>query len=113
MENPCCSCKLTRRLAGRSYHKQWPCCGGEALNDGFPGRDGTRVFDMDFGRVAVMTCVREKEREGEQEGGREEAQRRQQRGGRGGGTGGGRSRGRGQGRGAEKEREEGRQPGHA
>ena len=45
-------------MVGRSYHKQWPCCGGEALNDGFPGRDGTRVFDMDFGRVAIMTCVR-------------------------------------------------------
>ena len=38
------------------YHKQWPCCGGGS-NDGFPGRDGTRVFDLDFGRIAVMTCA--------------------------------------------------------
>jgi hypothetical protein len=38
-----------------SYHKQWPCCGGGS-RDGFPGRDGTRVFDLDFGRIAIMTC---------------------------------------------------------
>jgi predicted amidohydrolase len=35
------------------YHKQFPV---GSPGDGWPGRGGTVVFDLDFGRVAMLTC---------------------------------------------------------
>ena len=35
------------------YHKQFPV---GSPGDGWPGRAGTAVFDLDFGRVAMLTC---------------------------------------------------------
>ena len=49
----------TALLVGRKgeyigeYHKQFPV---GVPGDGWPGRGGTVVFDLDFGRVAILTC---------------------------------------------------------
>merc|ERR1712137_1405434 len=41
------------------YRKMWPCCpgpDGTSMNDGYPSREGVKVFDLDFGRVGLQTC---------------------------------------------------------
>merc|ERR1712232_1520725 len=41
------------------YRKAWPCCpgpDGKTMDDGYPSRELTKVFDLDFGRVGLQTC---------------------------------------------------------
>jgi len=42
------------------YRKAWPCCptpdGKSGGNDGYPSRELTKIFDLDFGRVGLQTC---------------------------------------------------------
>jgi predicted amidohydrolase len=41
------------------YRKVWPCCpspDGTTMDDGYPSREMTKTFDLDFGRVGVQTC---------------------------------------------------------